>query len=120
MTLISREGTVNLSNMPVISEKPLSTETENEAIKTFSNLKTEGASTGWKVTTFETTPLVSSYLVAYANGPFEFIEGSYTSPLSGKVRPVRIYGKLFHKGYSLQLNCSPATKDVIHQTEVFT
>ena len=35
---------------------------------------------------------MSTYLVAYANGPFEFVEGSYTSPLSGKVRPLRFYG----------------------------
>lgn len=36
---------------------------------------------------------MSSYLVAYANGEFEFIEDSYVSPLSGKTRPLRIYGK---------------------------
>lgn len=35
---------------------------------------------------------MSTYIVAYANGPFEFVEGSYTSPLSGKVRPLRFYG----------------------------
>ena len=46
----------------------------------------------WKVTRFETTPPMSSYLVAYANGPFKHIEGSYKSPLSGKVRPLRVYG----------------------------
>ena len=36
---------------------------------------------------------VSTYLVAYANGPLEYLESSYTSPLSGKVRPLRFYGK---------------------------
>ena len=35
---------------------------------------------------------MSTYLVAYASGPFEYLESSYTSPLSGKVRPLRIYG----------------------------
>lgn len=35
---------------------------------------------------------VSSYLIAFANGHFEHIEGSYVSPLSGKTRPLRIYG----------------------------
>ncbi|KEP46132.1 leucyl aminopeptidase [Rhizoctonia solani 123E] len=44
---------------------------------------------------------MSSYLVAFANGHFEFLESSYTSPLSGKTRPLRIY----------------ATKDIIHQTQ---
>ena len=36
---------------------------------------------------------MSSYLVAFANGNFEHIESSYVSPLSGKTRPLRIYGK---------------------------
>ena len=36
---------------------------------------------------------VSTYLVAYANGPFEYLESSYKSPLSGKIRPLRIYSK---------------------------
>jgi hypothetical protein len=35
---------------------------------------------------------VSTYLVAYANGDFEHLESSYTSPLSGTTRPLRIYG----------------------------
>ena len=37
---------------------------------------------------------MSTYLVAYANGVFEHLESSYTSPLSGKTRPLRIYGTL--------------------------
>ena len=83
--------------MPVASERPLTTSTDDDQsigklAKAFSKLKTSDSETGWKVTKFETTPLISSYLVAWANGPFEFIEGSYTSPLSGKTRPVRIYG----------------------------
>ena len=69
----------------------------------------------WKITQFETTPPVrillyrvkstflfnnkyiytqmSSYLVAFANGHFEYLESSYTSPLSGKIRPLRIYSQ---------------------------
>jgi aminopeptidase 2 len=35
---------------------------------------------------------MSTYLVAYANGVFEYLESSYTSPLSGKIRPLRLYG----------------------------
>ncbi|CAG7846066.1 Aminopeptidase 2; Flags: Precursor [Serendipita indica DSM 11827] len=105
--MISRENTVNLSNMPAISEKPFTkAETEydqsiGKLTKMFANLKTESSEGGWKITKFQTTPLISSYLVAYANGPFEYIEDHYTSPLSGKTRPVRMY----------------ATKDIIHQTK---
>lgn len=82
--------------MPVASEKPFTSTEDDQSIgklaKAFSKLKTSDSEAGWKVTRFETTPLISSYLVAWANGPFEFVEGSYTSPLSGKTRPVRIYG----------------------------
>ena len=34
---------------------------------------------------------MSTYLVAYANGRFAHLESSYKSPLSGKIRPLRIY-----------------------------
>ena len=47
----------------------------------------------WQVTRFETTPPMAVYTLVYASGPFEHIEDSYTSPLSGKVRPLRIYGE---------------------------
>lgn len=36
---------------------------------------------------------MSTYLVAWANGPYHFLESSYTSPLSGKARPMRFYGQ---------------------------
>ena len=35
---------------------------------------------------------MSTYLLAFANGEFVHLESSYKSPLSGKVRPLRIYG----------------------------
>jgi aminopeptidase 2 len=35
---------------------------------------------------------MSTYLLAFANGPFECLESAYTSPLSGIVRPLRMYG----------------------------
>lgn len=44
---------------------------------------------------------MSSYLVAYANGPFEYLESSAKMPLSGRTIPLRIY----------------ATKDLIHQAQ---
>lgn len=34
---------------------------------------------------------MSTYIVAFANGPFTYIEDSYKSPLSGKSRPLRVY-----------------------------
>jgi hypothetical protein len=35
---------------------------------------------------------MSTYLVAFSNGHFEYLESSYISPLSGTTRPLRIYG----------------------------
>ncbi|KAJ1310324.1 hypothetical protein OPQ81_007063 [Rhizoctonia solani] len=112
VTMISREDTVSLSNMPATSEKPF-VESEVSAsdkggvgklVKMKMKTKVEGTTVnkkGWKITTFEKSPPMSSYLVAFANGHFEHLESSYTSPISGKTRPLRIY----------------ATKDIIHQAQ---
>lgn len=41
---------------------------------------------------------MSTYIVAFANGSFAYIEDSYTSPLSQTIRPLRIYGtSSFHR-----------------------
>ncbi|CAE7223560.1 unnamed protein product [Rhizoctonia solani] len=112
ITMISREDTVALSNMPVLSEKPFVEADLSESdkggvgklVKMKMKTKVEGSTLdkkGWKITTFDKTPVMSTYLVAFANGHFEYLESSYTSPLSGKTRPLRIY----------------ATKDIIHQTQ---
>ena len=100
VTLVSRKGTVNLSNMPARSNVAV-TGTLTEAL--FEGVK-DGS---WHATSFETTPPVSmkrtrapgrltmeqmsTYLLAFANGEFVHLESSYQSLLSGKVRPLRIY-----------------------------
>jgi len=58
---------------------------------------------------------VSTYLVAFANGPFEYLESSYKSPLSGKIRPLRIYGKFDISSDEMVIYLQIATKDLIHQ-----
>ncbi|KAI0668551.1 leucyl aminopeptidase [Trametes maxima] len=90
VTLVSRVGSVNLSNMPAISEEVYK-EGVNKEPWIAKKLSALPDPEKWKITRFETTPPVSTYLVAYANGPFEYLESSYKSPLSGKVRPLRIY-----------------------------
>ncbi|KAG8952836.1 Aminopeptidase 2 mitochondrial [Tulasnella sp. 419] len=107
---ISWDG--KLTDGMTVSEKPFvadGKEDDGKAVgklklaKTFS-LKGESGSAdgkGWKITRFEKTPLMSTYLVAFANGPFEYLESSYTSPLSGRKVPLRIY----------------ATSNVIHQAQ---
>ncbi|KAG1756159.1 hypothetical protein EDD22DRAFT_981551 [Suillus occidentalis] len=106
VTMISRADTVNLSNMSITSEeiyKPKTTKVEDPSLEAlFSSLMTqESPEAQWKISKFQTTPPMSTYLVAYANGRFAYLESSYTSPLSGKTRPLRIY----------------STPDVIHQAQ---
>ncbi|KAI0294885.1 leucyl aminopeptidase [Multifurca ochricompacta] len=84
VTLISRKDTVSLSNMPERADVAVANE-HTEAL--FEGVK-DGS---WYATTFETTPPMSTYLLAFANGEFVHLESSYKSPLSGKVRPLRIY-----------------------------
>lgn len=57
----------------------------------------------WKITKFQTTPLMSSYLVAFASGHFEHLETSVVMPLSGKTLPLRIYGILMLNWHDLSL-----------------
>lgn len=110
VTLVSRKGTVNLSNMPArpnVAVIDALTESLFEGVK-------DGS---WHATSFETTPPVSmerigapdwltmeqmsTYLLAFANGEFVHLESSYQSPLSGKVRPLRIYSITSCPVYSL-------------------
>ena len=63
---------------------------------------------GWIAYQFETTPKVSTYLVAWANGDFRHLESSYTSPLSGRKVPLRIYTTPEHihqAGLALDVKC---------------
>ncbi|KAF8448022.1 leucyl aminopeptidase [Boletus edulis BED1] len=97
ITMISRMNTINLSNMSVASEEAYKSEAGNYGDATLAkmfaalDIKEQGKDE-WKVTKFNTTPFMSTYLVAYANGQFSHLESSYKSPLTGKVRPLRIYG----------------------------
>lgn len=74
---------------------------------------------GWKITKFETTPPMSSYIVAYANGHFKYLEDSVVLPLSGKELPLRIYsGATFlisPPSRLLKIPYSLATAEHIHQ-----
>ena len=65
---------------------------------------------------------MSTYLVAFANGDFKYIESSYKSGLSGKERKLRIYStpKLILTRLSeLRIPYArfSATPDVIHQAQ---
>ncbi|KAJ7479467.1 leucyl aminopeptidase [Mycena latifolia] len=87
VSLISRAGTVNLSNMPSFLQGPY--DPMKDPLEPSFGIKHDPAE--WIMTRFETTPEMSTYLVAFANGPFEHLESSYTSPLNGRICPVRVY-----------------------------
>jgi aminopeptidase 2 len=98
VTMISRADTVNLSNMPANSEEALeSANVPSDLAEIVATTKNEQ----WKITKFQTTPPMSSYIVAFANGHFDHIETSVVMPLSGKTVPLRVY----------------TTPDVIHQAQ---
>lgn len=108
INMISRADTVNVSSMPVASEEEYKPGSESgTTVSSLSEwfsaltLKDQDASNKWKISRFETTPPMSSYIVAFANGNFAHLESSYTSPLSRKTRPLRIY----------------TTPDLIHQAQ---
>lgn len=88
--MVSRADTVNLSNMPAASEGEYDLKLDDQGL--FLDAPKETGD--WKITRFESTPPMSTYIVAFANGPFKYLESSYKSPLSGKTRPLRIYGTL--------------------------
>ncbi|KAI8660063.1 Aminopeptidase [Fusarium keratoplasticum] len=63
---------------------------------------------GAKVVSFETTPIMSSYLVAWAIGDFEYIESSTKRCPGGNTLPVRVYttkGLLPQASYALEHAC---------------
>ncbi|KAL9931881.1 hypothetical protein V8E36_009196 [Tilletia maclaganii] len=123
ISMIHRSNTVSLSNMPVKSTRPIalteqvkllrahelelkdaekSKDGDDAASAGKTEGKTESSTDEWSLTTFETTPKVSSYLVAWANGPFKHLEASYTTAKTGRKVPLRIY----------------ATPEYIHQAQL--
>lgn len=51
----------------------------------------KAAKDGYKVVSFEKTPIMSTYLLAWAVGDFEYIEDFTKRKYNGKVLPVRVY-----------------------------
>ncbi|KAL6304086.1 ERAP1-like C-terminal domain-containing protein [Sparassis latifolia] len=99
ITLVSHDYTTNLSNMPVSSGTTYDPKLpiEEGHVGTWLSKKLSQSATDdliaqkWKITRFEATPPMSTYFVAFANGQYKYLESSYTSPLSGKVHPLRVY-----------------------------
>lgn len=91
--MLHRESTTALANMPSVQTKAVEKDAVAKLLRV-DELKLEAPDLGndaWVLTEFAKTPKVSSYLVAWANGVFEHIDGSFTSPLTGKKVPMRVY-----------------------------
>jgi aminopeptidase 2 len=103
ITMISRAETVNISNMPAESEvayDPTSASESDGSLGTLlSTLPRKDVQ--WKITKFAKTPPMSSYLVAFANGPFAHLETKVVMPLSGRTIPLRVYST-----FSLRWSCT--------------
>ncbi|KAJ5263707.1 hypothetical protein N7478_011312 [Penicillium angulare] len=66
------KGQTALSNMPVLAER-------------------ESSNSDLKFVTFEKTPVMSTYLLAWAVGDFEYVEAMTQRKYKGKSIPVRVY-----------------------------
>ncbi|GAA5976923.1 hypothetical protein JCM10908_005680 [Rhodotorula pacifica] len=121
ISLISRTGTVSLANTDVdrtehlgtggafprtallneqffasvtekdVIAKAVSSEVKDDATTSSAEQDPTGFEDDWEITHFNPTPKMSSYLLAWANGPFEHIESFYESPLTGRKKPIRMY-----------------------------
>lgn len=101
--------------MPAISEEIL--ELGIDSSSEISQFTFATPNERWKITKFDTTPPMSTYIVAFANGDFKYLESSVVMPLSGKTIPLRIYGKqwphtLYHNILSIFYS---GTDDIIQQ-----
>ncbi len=53
--------------------------------------ETKATKEGWQLVSFERTPIMSSYLLAWAVGDFEYVEAFTERRYNGKQLPVRVY-----------------------------
>ncbi|KAJ6632131.1 leucyl aminopeptidase [Mycena sp. CBHHK59/15] len=84
ITMVSHVETVNISNMPAISEVIYDPDAQDVSLSTaLTNLlSTLSKEARWKITQFQATPPMSTYLVAFANGPFSHLEKQVVMPLT--------------------------------------
>ena len=106
--MIAPEHETVLSNMPETASKPWTPSSDalpenalsasyqlgsclNLSSASGKTSKTETGSGAWKITNFETTPMMSSYLVAWACGVFESLSSEHKSVKGNKTVPLRIF-----------------------------
>ncbi|KZT61401.1 hypothetical protein CALCODRAFT_553125 [Calocera cornea HHB12733] len=91
VSMISRSGTTSLFNMNDLSTVPSDGTFPTSPL--FAGLPCGAGATDsgkWTLTRFATSPKMSTYLLALANGKFEYLEDSFMS-MSGKEVKLRVY-----------------------------
>ncbi|GAA6003219.1 M1 family metallopeptidase [Rhodotorula paludigena] len=102
ISLISPAGLNSLSNTPVAQQIPSDGRFTETAACSFAFLSGDegflaaaspccNAADAWELVAFKPTPPMSTYVVAWAVGFFDFISSQYTSPLTGAQVPLRLY-----------------------------
>jgi aminopeptidase 2 len=101
MRMLVRPDHVAINNMPELSSRPAAVAAAADGedarlLKLFARTRSSSAVIAadleeLKLVKFGQTPLMSSYLVAFATGDFQYVEDSYVSKRSGRTIPLRIY-----------------------------
>ncbi|VEU19505.1 DEKNAAC100395 [Brettanomyces naardenensis] len=107
ISLTVEKDVTALSNMPVLSSKTLD-----------SGKKGPGFDRPLKCVTFETTPKMSTYLVAWSVGKFDYVETHTKNSYRGKPLPVRVY-TIPGQSKTGQFALSVARKDVDYLSKIF-
>ncbi|KAJ7343676.1 leucyl aminopeptidase [Mycena albidolilacea] len=103
ITMVSHADTINLSNMPAISEEIYEpgSSASNQSSEMSTLLSSLPLEQKWKISKFQTTPKMSTYIVAFANGPFVFLEQKAAFALDVAARVIPIYETVFDVEYPL-------------------
>ncbi|GJN87331.1 hypothetical protein Rhopal_000280-T1 [Rhodotorula paludigena] len=102
ISLISPGGLTSLSNTPAAKRTPSDGRFAETAACSVAFLSGDegmlagaspccNATDAWELVEFEPTPPMSTYVVAWAVGSFDFISSQYISPLTGAQVPLRLY-----------------------------
>ncbi|GAA5938456.1 M1 family metallopeptidase [Sporobolomyces koalae] len=98
ISLISRSGTTSLSNMNVESTEALGaqglfqpTQLLTESLLSSLDLFEDEENDAWELVKFAKSPKMSTYLAAWGNGNFDYIEGGYHSAVEDRFIPIRFY-----------------------------
>lgn len=89
--MIARPNETVLSNMNATSTGPWTSGDLGAALESAHDADAITADSDWAITKFDTTPKISTYLVAYACGEFGHLSTEFHSKLTGKTIPLKIY-----------------------------